>query len=72
MGADASHAWIAVYASQRGWVDYDPTNNLQPTDSTRSRWPGRGLQDVSPVKGIILGGGSHTMRISVDVAPVPD
>jgi transglutaminase-like putative cysteine protease len=71
VGADASHAWFGVFAPGVGWVDFDPTNNILPSERHLTVAWGRDYGDVSPIRGVILGGGSHTMTISVDVAPVP-
>lgn len=71
VGADASHAWLAVYCPSVGWIDFDPTNNLIPSEQHLTIAWGRDYDDISPVKGVILGGGSHTMSIAVDVVPVP-
>ncbi len=70
VGADASHAWLAVYDPGRGWIDLDPTNNTIPSDQHVTVAWGRDYGDVSPVKGVILGGGEHTVAVAVDVAPV--
>ena len=70
VGADASHAWLAVFAPGLGWVDFDPTNNVLPSERHLTLAWGRDYGDVSPIRGVILGGGSHTMSISVDVAPL--
>jgi transglutaminase-like putative cysteine protease len=70
VGADASHAWLAVFAPGLGWIDFDPTNNVLPSERHLTLAWGRDYGDVSPIRGVILGGGSHTMSISVDVAPV--
>jgi transglutaminase-like putative cysteine protease len=67
IGADASHAWLSVYCPDVGWVDFDPTNNMTPSERHITIAWGRDYDDVSPIKGIILGGGSHTMTIAVDV-----
>jgi transglutaminase-like putative cysteine protease len=68
IGADASHAWVSAYCGDSGWIDFDPTNNMIPSnDHITIAW-GRDYDDVSPVKGVILGGGEHTMAIAVDVA----
>jgi transglutaminase-like putative cysteine protease len=69
IGADASHAWISVYCPGLGWLDVDPTNNLVPTDGHVTLAWGRDYSDVSPLRGLILGGGSHTLRVAVDMEP---
>jgi transglutaminase-like putative cysteine protease len=66
-GVDASHAWLAVYCPGLGWVDVDPTNNLFPSTTHVTLAWGRDYADVSPVRGVILGGGQHALRVSVDV-----
>lgn len=70
VGADASHAWFAVYCPELGWVDFDPTNNLMPGEEHITVAYGRDFNDVSPVGGIITGGGEHEVKVSVDVAPI--
>jgi len=70
VGADASHAWFAVYCPELGWVDFDPTNNIMPGEEHITVAYGRDFNDVSPVGGIITGGGEHEVKVSVDVAPV--
>jgi transglutaminase-like putative cysteine protease len=69
VGADASHAWVSIYCPDLGWVDFDPTNNLMPGDRHITIAWGRDYDDVSPIKGVILGGGSHTMSVGVEVTP---
>jgi transglutaminase-like putative cysteine protease len=66
-GADASHAWLSVYCLDLGWIDLDPTNNLVPSDKHITLAWGRDYDDVSPIKGVILGGGEHSVSVSVDV-----
>jgi transglutaminase-like putative cysteine protease len=76
--SDASHAWASVYVPDlpdgERWVDLDPTND-------RVGWPspgedyvtlaiGRDFSDVSPIRGVIHGGASHTLRVGVTVEPV--
>jgi transglutaminase-like putative cysteine protease len=67
VGADASHAWFAVFCAGTGWLEFDPTNNLQPADEHITVAYGRDFGDVSPVAGILTGGGSHTVTVGVDV-----
>ena len=68
VGADASHAWFAVY-SPSGWIQVDPTNNRLADDKHILLAWGRDFTDVSPIKGVVLGGGQHSIRVTVDVVP---
>jgi transglutaminase-like putative cysteine protease len=70
VGSDASHAWASVWAPEIGWVDFDPTNNIIPREEHITIAYGRDFGDVSPVTGVLLGGGSHQVDVAVDVAPV--
>ena len=65
--AGASHAWVSVYCSWRGWTDVDPTNNVIPCHEHIVLVLGRDFDDVSPIKGVILGGGGHNLSVAVDV-----
>jgi transglutaminase-like putative cysteine protease len=67
VGADMSHAWVSVYCPGAGWVDVDPTNNLIGDESHITLAWGRDYDDVSPLKGVILGGGRHSVTVGVDV-----
>ena len=69
VGVDASHAWLSVFCPNAGWVDFDPTNRVIPSDQHITIAWGRDYDDISPVKGVVLGGGTHAMSIYVDVAP---
>jgi transglutaminase-like putative cysteine protease len=66
-GSDASHAWFAVLVPELGWVDFDPTNNLIPGDQHITTALGRDFHDVTPMRGIFYGGGSHELTVAVDV-----
>lgn len=69
IGADATHAWIAVYCPGHGWVDFDPTNALMPAlEHVTIGW-GRDFADVSPLRGVLLGGGGHEPKIAVTMVP---
>ena len=70
VGADASHAWFSIFCPGTGWVDFDPTNNCQPTGEHITVALGRDFGDVSPVAGILTGGGQHEVKVSVDVAEI--
>src|SRR5580692_29930 len=70
VGADASHAWFRIFCPGVGWVDFDPTNNVQPGEEHIIVAHGRDFGDVSPVAGILTGGGEHEVKVSVDVEEV--
>ncbi len=66
-GADASHAWFAAYVPGEGWLDFDPTNDKMPEDQHITTAVGRDFGDVTPIKGVLYGGGEHSLHVSVDV-----
>jgi transglutaminase-like putative cysteine protease len=63
IGADASHAWFSIFCPRTGWNDFDPTNNARVSEEH--------ITDVSPVAGILTGGGNHEVKVSVDVEEIP-
>jgi transglutaminase-like putative cysteine protease len=67
---DASHAWVSVYSARLGYVDFDPTNGSVPSDEHVTLGWGRDFGDVSPLKGVILGGGEHAVRVGVEMIRV--
>jgi transglutaminase-like putative cysteine protease len=71
VGADASHAWVAVFAPPFGWIEFDPTNNLRVAQEHVALAWGRDFGDVSPLRGVILGGGEHSLTVRVAVEPRP-
>ena len=79
IGADASHAWLAVHCpgieANGGWLDLDPTNDLIPATDHVTLAHGRDYGDVTPLRGVIRGGGGHELTVHVTVMPwdeVPD
>jgi len=70
VGGDASHAWVSVYCPPAGWVDFDPTNDCRVgEDHVTVAW-GRDFGDVSPLRGMIVGGGQHKLSVDVSVRPL--
>ena len=70
IGADASHAWVSVFCPELGWIDFDPTNNcLVQCEHITLGW-GRDFSDVTPMRGIVLGGGKHKLSVKVTVTPL--
>jgi transglutaminase-like putative cysteine protease len=73
VGADATHAWFALYDPARGWLDFDPTNDAVPDHRYITLAWGRDYSDVAPIRGVVRGGGaSHTLTVSVDVQRVEE
>ena len=72
LGADASHAWVQLWCGEAGWVDLDPTNNLLPAARHITLGWGRDFGDVSPLRGVLVGSGSHQLKVAVDVNQVPE
>ena len=72
VGAQASHAWLSLYTPGAGWIDLDPTNNCLPSvEHITVAW-GRNYDEVSPVRGVILGGGAQHLAVEVDVARIAE
>ena len=79
-GADASHAWVAVYCPSgvqgagsggpHDWIELDPTNNCLADTSHVRLATGRDFGDVAPLRGVIRGGGKHTLVVRVSTEPV--
>ncbi len=71
-GADASHAWVALYAGELGWIELDPTNRcFISQDHITTAW-GRDYSDVNPVCGIVIGSGLHSLHVEVDVDEITE
>ncbi len=69
-GTDASHAWFSVYIPSMGWVGFDPTNNIIPTDQHIILGAGRDYNDISPLKGVVSSSGGSQLLVMVDVKRV--
>jgi len=67
VGAQASHAWVSVYSPPDGWVDFDPTNDVMPANGHITLAWGRDYADISPLRGIVLGGSKHMVSVAVSI-----
>ncbi|WP_291297273.1 transglutaminase family protein [Elioraea sp.] len=72
-GADQSHAWVGAWLGpEHGWVDLDPTNDIIVAEEHVVLGWGRDYADVSPLRGVLLGGGAHALSVSVDLDPMQE
>jgi transglutaminase-like putative cysteine protease len=72
VGADASHAWASIHMDNQGWVDLDPTNDVVVGDEHVTLAWGRDFADVTPMRGVILGGGEQQLAVRVTVTPLTE
>jgi len=77
IGADASHAWVSVYCGagsggESGWLELDPTNDVIVGSKHVTVAYGRDYGDVTPLRGVLQGGGAHTLEVAVTVMPMED
>jgi transglutaminase-like putative cysteine protease len=70
VGTDVSHAWVSLFIPGSGWIDLDPTNNLMPSLEHITIGWGRDFSDVTPLRGVINGGGEQTLEVKVKVEPL--
>jgi transglutaminase-like putative cysteine protease len=70
VGADVSHAWVSVFSPDFGWMDFDPTNGVMPSDTHVTVAWARDYDDVGPVRGILIGGQRQKLDVAVDVVPL--
>ena len=67
-GADATHAWVSLWCGEEvGWQGLDPTNALRTGLDHIELALGRDYADVSPVDGVIVASGGHSLSVAVDV-----
>ena len=66
-GTDASHAWVSVFFPSIGWIEFDPTNSLMPSDNHITVAFGRDYHDVAPIKGIVFSSERQSLTVKVDV-----
>ena len=70
-GADAMHAWVRVWCGKAmGYIELDPTNNVQAGADHIVVAYGRDYADITPVVGVLKGYGSHQIEQAVDVVPL--
>lgn len=68
LSARATHAWISVFVPDYGWLEIDPTNNQVLTEEYIVLAWGRDYADVSPLRGVLYGGGRQETSVTVEVS----
>ena len=69
-GAQATHAWVDVFAEGQGWISLDPTHNcLQAAGHVRVA-VGRDYAEIMPTHGIYMGKSKETLAVRVNVRAV--
>lgn len=73
LGSDQSHAWVGAWLGPvHGWIGLDPTNGIVMRDEHVVLGWGRDYADISPVHGLILGGGTDKLKVGVDLVPADE
>jgi len=66
-----THAWAEAFAPDIGWVGFDPSNRLCPTDRYVRLGCGLDAADAAPIRGNVSGGPKERLSASVDIAQTP-
>lgn len=65
---EASHAWAEAKVPGLGWVGFDPTNNICPTDAYLRVAVGLEYLGAAPVRGSRYGGGAEVLDVRLKAA----
>ncbi len=63
-----THAWAEAFVKGLGWVGFDPSNEICPTDRYIRLACGHDAVGAAPVRGNVLGGGQENLAASVVIA----
>ncbi len=71
LGAEdvATHAWAEVWIDRLGWVGFDASNDLCPTDAYIRLCSGLDAADAAPIRGHTEGLATETLDVDVSVTP---
>ena len=64
---EAGHAWAESYIEKLGWVGFDPTNGISPTEAHVRIAIGLDYLGAAPVRGTRYGGGGEALKVAVRV-----
>ncbi|MCI5045502.1 MAG: transglutaminase family protein [Aquisalinus sp.] len=60
-----THAWAEAYVQGIGWIGFDPSNNICPTERYIRLGCGLDSRDATPIRGAISGAGEENLVASV-------
>ncbi len=63
----AGHAWAELYVEGFGWIGFDPTNRICPTEQHIRVAIGLDVLGATPIRGTAYGASGIHMEVSVDV-----
>ncbi len=66
--SEAHHAWAEVYLPDLGWVGFDVSNGVSPTDHHIRMSTGLDSRSAAPIRGVRWGGAEEKLDVEVDVA----
>ena len=65
----ATHAWVECLLPGLGWTGFDPTNRALTGPGHVRVAAGRDYRDVSPTRGVFVGGGQSLLQVTVTMRP---
>lgn len=66
-GEGATHAWVEIWLTGRGWLGIDPTNNMWVTNTHVRLAVGRSFVDCTPAKGTFKGIANQKLNVYVSI-----
>lgn len=65
----ATHAWAELWLDGIGWVGFDASNDLCPTDAYVRLCAGLDAFDAAPIRGHVEGSGAEALDVRVSIHP---
>lgn len=64
---DAGHAWVEAKVPELGWVGFDPTNGISPTEAHVRIAAALDYLGAAPIRGSRRGGGAEALDVKLQV-----
>lgn len=65
-----THAWAELWVDGLGWVGFDATNRICPTERYVRLASGLDARDASPILGVVIGSVEETLEAEVTVSAI--